>query len=155
MIIIKLKCALTRLELSIYFRRGDCHWSKYILTLSGKLVTHKYNILWYLLVARLSCIINNKLYNTTHWLRESQERLYGSILLFYANLRYVIKWGHSVRAQKSYSRSGEQSYPIDLLRWRARGVVGSRGSGGGGGRSLRAQRAASLAPARSSHRNRC
>lgn len=35
-------------------------------------------------------------------------------------LRYAIKRGHSVRAQKSHPRSGEQSYPIDLLRWRAR-----------------------------------
>lgn len=35
-------------------------------------------------------------------------------------LRYAIKRGHSVRAQKSHPRSGEQSYPIDLLRWRSR-----------------------------------
>lgn len=66
-------------------------------------------------------------------------------------LRYAIKRGHSVRAQKSHPRSGEQSYPIDLLRWRAReGYGGSMRvtRGGKGGRSLRsAQRAASLAPA--------
>lgn len=47
-----------------------------------------------------------------------------SLPLFGSGLRYAIKRGHPVRAQKSHPRSGEQSYPIDLLRWRARGWRG-------------------------------